>query len=157
MNTKFATALVIAAAALGAGTNSFAFGTSHDNGVWNGGGAQTAIALNPNGDTVTQPAFQTATSRAQVGRDVAQGRALLSAVATNPQGPTVVAQPTFRTEQTRAAMRQDVAQNRRTMAAIATNPNGDDALPQSVAQRRVTAQQARADLTFGRALQDSAE
>ncbi len=155
MNTKFATAFVIAA--LGAGTNSFAFGTSHDHGAWSGNGAQTAVSLNPNGDTVTQPAFQTATRRAQVSSGVAQGRAVLSAVATNPQGPTVVAQPTFRTEQTRAAVRQDVAQSRRTMAAIATNPNGDDALPQSVAQRRVTAQHAPAGLATSGVAQGSAE
>ena len=158
MNTKFATALVIAAAALGAGSSSFAFGTSNDNGVWSGNGAQTAVALNPNGDNPTQPAFHSVESRTQVSNGAAQNRAVLSAVATNPQGPTLVAQPTFRPEQTRAAVRQEVAQNRQVLVAVTTNPNGDDALPLSVAESRVNhPQQQRAALTFGRAVQGNAE
>ncbi len=138
MNMKFASAIVIASAALGA-SSSFAFGTSHDNGVWSAGNA-SAIALNPNGDTVTQPAFHEAESRGQVSNSVAQNRAVLTAVAVNPQGPAVVQQPVFQAQQTRAAVRREVAQTRTVLPAVALNPNGDDALPPSVAQRRVTPQ-----------------
>ncbi len=138
MNMKFASALVIAAAALGA-SSSFAFGTSNDNGVWSAGHG-SPVALNPNGDTVTQPAFQSTASRGQVSNLVAQNRAVLTAVAVNPQGPTVVEQPGFRAEQSRAAVAQSVARDRTVLSAVALNPNGDDALPASVAQRRVTQQ-----------------
>ena len=138
MNTKFASALIVAAAALGA-SSSFAFGTSNDNGVWSAGNA-SAVALNPNGDTVTQPAFHSTESRGQVSNSVAQNRAVPTAVAANPQGPAVVLQPGFRAEQSRAAVRQEVARERTVLPAVALNPNGDDALPASVAQRRVMQQ-----------------
>ncbi len=138
MNTKFASALVIAAAALGA-SSSFAFGTSNDNGVWSAGQG-SAIALNPNGDTVTQPAFRSTASRGQVSNGVVQSRAVLTAVAVNPQGPAVIEQLGFHAEQSRAAVAQNVARERTVLSAVALNPNGDDALPASVAQRRVTQQ-----------------
>ena len=137
MNTKFATALIVAASAFGA-TSSFAYGTTNDNGVWSAGQG-SAVALNPNGDVVTSPMFQPRASRSEIGSAVAaQNRAVPVAVAVNPQGPTVVAQPSFRAEQSRAQVRRDVAQGREVVPAIALNPNGDDALPRSVAQRRVT-------------------
>ncbi len=152
MNTKFSTALIIAAAAMGA-SSSFAFGTSHDNGAW--AASASAVALNPNGDVVTQPAFRSTASRGQVSNSVAQNRAVLTAVAANPQGPAVVDQPGFRAEQTRAAVRQEVAQGRVVLPAVALNPNGDDALPSSVAQRRVTRQPVLA--TSGRGNRFGAE
>ena len=153
MNTKFASTLVIAAAALGA-SSSFAFGTSNDNGAWSAGNG-SPVALNPTGDTVTQPAFQSIASRGQVSSGVAQNRAVLTAVAINPQGPTVVEQSGFRAEQSRAAVAQSVARDRTVLSAVALNPNGDDALPPSTAQRLVTQQPLLA--TSGRSNRFGAE
>ena len=136
MNSKkFATTAVVAAAALLGASGSFAYGTSNDIAAQNGA-PPAAIALNPNGDVLTQSVFRSEQSRSDVSRGAAQSRQqALPAVAANPNGPTVVAQPTFRSEQSRAEVRQDVAQNREVLPAIASNPNGDDALLQAATAR----------------------
>ena len=141
-SNKFtATALVAAAALLGA-SGSFAYGTSNDAAAQNGA-PTAAIALNPNGDVLTQPAFNSAQSRADVSRGAAQARQqALPAVAANPNGPAVVAQPAFTSEQSRAEVRREVAAQREVLPAIASNPNGDDALLQQAATARPDNQRA---------------
>ncbi|MEP6559088.1 MAG: hypothetical protein ABJB17_11465 [Burkholderiales bacterium] len=104
MNTKFATTLVIAAAALGT-SSSFAYGTSNDNGTWSPGNG-SAVAMNPDGDAAPQGAFQSGESRGQVSSRLAQNRTVPIAVADCPDGPALVEYRDFRSGQTPAAVRQ---------------------------------------------------
>ncbi len=119
MNTKLATAMAIAATALGAASSSLAYDTSS---------APTPIAVNPDGDTMTQQAFQSTMSRSQVGNGLAQIRAVPTAFVINPEGLMVVEQPAFQAERSRAAVQQDVVRSRRVTFVILAIPDGDDAL-----------------------------
>ncbi len=123
MNTKFATTLVIAAAALGT-SSSFAYGTSNDNGAWSPGNG-SAVAMNPDGDAAPQGAFQSGESRGQVSSRLAQNRTVPIAVADCPDGPALVEYRDFRSGQTPAAVRQIAAQDRALLSAVTWPPTDE--------------------------------